>query len=61
MWLQYVVERVKHVPFSLEEKTYLHESFEDPAEVNGTDNEKTDAFRKTREEINWWIEKTFKV
>ncbi len=48
-------------PFFSGGKTYLHESFEDPAEVKGTDNEKTNAFRKTREEIKWWIEKTFKV
>ena len=48
-------------PFFSGGKTYLHESFEDPAEVDGTDHEKTDAFRKTRDEIKGWIEKTFKV
>ena len=48
-------------PFFSGGKTYLHESFEDPAEIDGTDQDKTDAFRKTRDEINVWIENTFKV
>jgi arsenate reductase len=48
-------------PFFSGGKIYLHESFEDPAEVDGTDQEKTDAFRKTRDEIKGWIEKTFNV
>jgi arsenate reductase len=51
----------KACPFFSGGKTYLHESFKDPAEVDGTDQEKTDAFRKTRDEIKVWIEKTFKV
>ena len=42
-------------------KTYIHESFKDPSEVDGNDQEKTDAFRRTRDEIKLWIEKTFKV
>jgi arsenate reductase len=40
---------------------YLHKSFKDPAEVDGTDIEKIDAFRRTRDEIKVWIEKTFKI
>ncbi|UTB32775.1 MAG: arsenate reductase ArsC [Methanobacterium sp. ERen5] len=48
-------------PFFPGGKTYLHESFKDPAEVDATDCEKTDAFRRTRDEIKGWIEKTFKV
>jgi arsenate reductase (thioredoxin) len=48
-------------PFFSGGKTYLHESFEDPVEVDGTDQDKTDAFRKTRDEIKVWIENTFKV
>jgi len=40
-------------------KTYLHESFEDPTTVNGTDDEKTDAFRRIRNEIKDWIKETF--
>jgi arsenate reductase len=38
---------------------YLHESFEDPVAVDGTDREKTDAFRKIRDEIKEWIKVTF--
>ncbi len=41
-------------------KKYLHESFEDPAAVNGTDQDKTEAFRKSRDEIKEWLIKTFK-
>jgi len=48
-------------PFFSEGKTYLHERFEDPTKVNGTDQEKIDAFRRTRDEIKRWIEKTFKL
>ena len=48
-------------PFFSGGKTYLHESFEDPTAVYGTDKEKTDAFKRIRDEINVWIEKTFKV
>ena len=47
-------------PFFFGGKTYLHESFEDPTEVNGTDNEKTDAFINTRNEIKDWIERNFR-
>ncbi|HOI39929.1 MAG TPA: arsenate reductase ArsC [Methanobacterium sp.] len=46
-------------PFFHGGKTYLHESFEDPAAVYGTDQEKTDAFRKIRDEIKEWIKVTF--
>ena len=48
-------------PFFSGGKTYFHESFEDPAEVDGTDHDKIDAFRRTRDEIKEWIVKTFKV
>jgi arsenate reductase len=46
-------------PFFHGGKTYLHESLEDPAAVYGTDQEKTDAFRKIRDEIKEWIKVTF--
>jgi len=48
-------------PFFSGGKTYFHKSFEDPAEIDGTDHDKIDAFRRTRDEIKEWIEKTFKV
>lgn len=46
-------------PFFHGGKTYLHESFEDPSAVDGTDHEKTDAFRKIRDAIKEWIKLTF--
>lgn len=46
-------------PFFSGGKKYLHQSFEDPAAVEGTDQEKTDAFRKIRDEIKEWIKETF--
>jgi arsenate reductase (thioredoxin) len=46
-------------PFFPGGKTYLHESFEDPVAVDGTDHEKADAFRKIRDEIKEWIKETF--
>ncbi len=48
-------------PFFSGGKTYLHEPFDDPSEVDGTDQDKFDTFRRTRDEIKGWIEKTFKV
>lgn len=46
-------------PFFHGGKTYLHESFEDPVAVDGNDHEKTDAFRRIRDEIKEWIKVTF--
>jgi arsenate reductase (thioredoxin) len=40
-------------------KNYLHEAFEDPTAVDGTENMKIDAFRKIRDEIKEWIKETF--
>ena len=36
-------------------KHYLHHGFNDPSEVDGSDEEKTLAFRRTRDEIKKWI------
>ena len=41
-------------------KNYLHNSFEDPAGVKGTEIDKLKVFRKIRDEIREWIEETFK-
>ena len=38
-------------PFFSGGKSYIHKSFEDPAEVNGNIYDKIVAFRKTRDEI----------
>jgi arsenate reductase len=36
-------------------KQYLHHGFDDPSEVDGSDEEKTMAFRRTRDDIKQWI------
>jgi arsenate reductase len=40
-------------------KHYLHHGFSDPSEVEGTDEEKIAAFRRTRDDIKKWILETF--
>ncbi len=41
-------------------KVRLHQSFEDPSLSEGTDEEKTAAFRKVRDKIGEWIRFTFR-
>jgi arsenate reductase len=36
-------------------KHYIHHGFNDPSEVDGSDEEKTMAFRRTRDDIKQWI------
>ncbi len=36
-------------------KHYLHQGFNDPSETKGSDEEKTNAFRRIRDEIKHWI------
>lgn len=36
-------------------KHYLHHGFNDPSEVEGSDEEKLNAFRRTRDDIKQWI------
>lgn len=38
----------------------IHKGFEDPAQVEGTEEEVLDEFRRSRDEIREWVEKTFK-
>ncbi len=40
-------------------KKYIHRSFMDPASVEGTPEEKLEAFRKVRDEILHWIREYF--
>lgn len=40
-------------------KHYLHHGFEDPSEVGGSDEEKTIAFRRARDDIKHWIIDSF--
>ncbi len=37
----------------------LHNDFDDPSQLNGNEDEKLAGFRKTRDVIQGWIEKTF--
>ncbi len=38
---------------------YLHNDFDDPSQFKGNEDEKLAVFRKTRDIIKGWIEKTF--
>ena len=40
-------------------KRYLHNPFSDPSEVEGSDEEKTEAFRHVRDQIASWIKDAF--
>jgi arsenate reductase len=40
-------------------KHYLHHGFEDPSEVEGSDEEKLNAFRRIRDNIKQWIIDSF--
>jgi arsenate reductase len=40
-------------------KHYLHHGFDDPSEVDGSDDEKIAAFRRTRDDIRKWILDSF--
>jgi arsenate reductase (thioredoxin) len=42
-------------------KEHIHQGFQDPAAVIGTDDEVMAEFRRVRDEIREWIEATFKV
>ena len=46
-------------PFFPGGKEKIHRGFEDPAAVNGSEEEKMVAFRRVRDEIKEWIEETF--
>jgi len=46
-------------PLFLGAKVYLHQSFQDPCEVEGSEEEKLEVFRRVRDEIKDWILKTF--
>ncbi|HOI77155.1 MAG TPA: arsenate reductase ArsC [Methanofastidiosum sp.] len=42
-------------PFFPGAKNYMHKRFEDPSSVEGTNEDKLNAFRKSRDEIKRWI------
>jgi arsenate reductase len=41
-------------------RTIIHKAFEDPARFEGTEEEILSTFRKVRDEIKDWVEKSFK-
>jgi arsenate reductase len=49
-------ERCPYVPAS---ELIIHQSFEDPSAASGTEDEKVITFRRTRDEIAAWIDRTF--
>ena len=51
---------IESCPVFLGGKQYLHETFEDPSSVKGNENDKIIVFRRIRDELEVWIEKTFK-
>ena len=55
-----VCDRAKETcPFFPGAKKYLHKNFENPSEAKGTEDEILTVFRRVRDEIRGWIEKTF--
>jgi len=46
-------------PFFPGGKERIHKSFEDPAAIEGNEELKLAGFRRTRDEIKAWIEKSF--
>jgi arsenate reductase (thioredoxin) len=46
-------------PFFSGVEEYLHKSFDDPSDFNGTEAEKLICFRRVRDEIKDWLRTTF--
>jgi len=46
-------------PFVPGASEYIHQSFDDPSQFQGTEDEVLAKFRKVRNEIRAWIEETF--
>jgi arsenate reductase len=46
-------------PFFPGASEIIHQGFFDPSKVEGTEEEKRDAFRKTRDEIKKWLDENF--
>jgi len=41
-------------------ENYIHKAFDDPGTFEGTEEDKTEFFRKVRDEMRVWIESSFK-
>ena len=55
-----VCDSVKETcPFFPGAKEQIHKGFEDPSQFEGSEDEKLAVFRRTRDDIKDWIEKTF--
>ena len=52
-------EKQTDCPFFPGGKDYIHHAFDDPAACTGTGEEILACFRRSRDEIKAWIEKTF--
>lgn len=63
MSFDYVVTVCDHAkqtcPFFPGGRKYIHKGFEDPSDYEGSEEEKLKVFRRIRDEIKEWIEKTF--
>lgn len=51
--------RPKIITESLHKTTYIDHGFSDPSEVEGTEDEKLEAFRRIRDEIKKWLIEEF--
>jgi arsenate reductase len=52
-------DAAENCPYIPARKQNLHQGFDDPSAVTGTDNEKRAAFRRIRDELADWIDTTF--
>ena len=52
-------DAAEHCPYISAEKENLHQGFDDPSAVTGSDEEKRAAFRRIRDELAEWIDATF--
>ena len=52
-------DAAENCPYIPAQKKNLHQGFEDPSAIEGTDDEKRAAFRRIREELADWIDQTF--
>jgi arsenate reductase len=61
--LDYVVTVCDHAkescPFFPGDRKPMHKGFRDPSSATGTEEEKLAVFRRVRDEIRAWVEKTF--
>ena len=52
-------DAAENCPYIPARKKNVHQGFEDPSAVTGTDEEKRAAFRRIRDELTDWIDETF--